>query len=251
MNRALLLHGFYNTRSHTTNLLYSTTYPGVAVLVHVGTVSITHHACFHTRHGFRRHVPKRLTKGPNWRPPAHHVGSVEAAYLPTPPTPSPPLPKLFGKMVPPTNTPDQTCQPSLPNPPGNGRHRAAAPGFKNHTYLSPLPTNPSPPHRSRRARARGIRVWILSRPYLSVSAIAQSCIEGAQLQGGSISRSGQTRSLISAVTILRQNIGPRLTAHQNDQHGKPEVASDPESCARAKRGRDGARRSGEAGRASS
>ena len=70
----------------------------------------------------------------------------------------------------------------------------------------------------------------------------------------------QVRSLISAVSDLqvRQNIGPRLTAHQNDQHGKPEVANLPESairplvsCARAKRGRDGARRFGEAGRASS
>ena len=68
----------------------------------------------------------------------------------------------------------------------------------------------------------------------------------------------ESGSLISAVSDLPQSIGPRLTAHQNDQHGKPEVANLPESgirplvsCARAKRGRDGARRSGEAGRASS
>ena len=83
-------------------------------------------------------------------------------------------------------------------------------------------------------------------------------VSSTSLQGGSVSRSRQTRSLILDLTFLRQNIGPRLTAHQNDQHGKPEEASEPESairtlvsCARAKRGRDGARRSGEAGRASS
>ena len=67
----------------------------------------------------------------------------------------------------------------------------------------------------------------------------------------------ESGSLIPATNDLRQNIGPRLTAHQNDQHGKPEVANLPESgirplvsCARAKRGRDRARRFGEAGRAS-
>ena len=66
----------------------------------------------------------------------------------------------------------------------------------------------------------------------------------------------ESGSLISATNKLRRNIGQRLTAHQNDQHGKPEVANLPESgirplVARAKRGRDGARRFGEAGRASS
>ena len=44
-------------------------------------------------------------------------------------------------------------------------------------------------------------------------------------RGGRFSGRVKPGSLISAINFLRQNIGPRLTAHQNDQHGKPEVAN--------------------------
>ena len=57
---------------------------------------------------------------------------------------------------------------------------------------------------------------------------------------------------------MRQNVGPRLTAHQKDQHENSYWVSEPEygirplvSYPRPKLGRDGARRFGESGGASS
>ena len=89
-------------------------------------------------------------------------------------------------------------------------------------------------------------------------AVAAAAYSVSTYKGDRFPGAVKPGSLILDATDLRQNIEPRLTAHQNDQHGKPEVANVPESairplvsCARAKRGRDEARRSCEAGRAPS